>query len=161
MSRLGAKLPFGQALEEVVSSHHVSVSEATGRRSTYESGMAAEALVKAEVASLAEAAPPALAKPEKLLVSVDGVLVPLTNGEWREVKSMAVGEFSCHWDAQAGEYATHSQNLSYLSRSYRAREFEQAALAELHRRGVDNAQTVVAVNDGAAWIQQFIDCIWL
>jgi hypothetical protein len=70
---------------------------------------------------------------------------------------MAVGEFSRQWDARAGEYVTHSHDLSYFSRSYRAREFEMAALAELHHRGVANAQTVVAVNDGAAWIQQFID----
>jgi hypothetical protein len=158
MSRLGAKMPFEQVLEEIDSSHHVWVSEATVRRTTYESGVAAEALVRAEVTSLSAAdAPPASAKPEKLLVSVDGALVHLTSGEWREVKSVAVGEFSCQWDSQAGEYVTHSHDLSYFSRSYRAREFEQAALAELYQRGLDNAQTVVAVNDGAAWIQQFID----
>ena len=90
MSRLGAKMPFEQVLEEIDSSHHVWVSEATVRRTTYESGVAAEALVRAEVTSLSAAdAPPASAKPEKLLVSVDGALVHLTSGEWREVKSVA------------------------------------------------------------------------
>lgn len=150
-------MPFEQVLEEIDSSHHVSVAEATVRRTTYESGVAAEALVKAEVASLAEGTELACAQPENLFVSVDGALVHLTSGEWREVKSMAVGEFSRQWDSQAGEYVTHSHDLSYFSRSYRAREFEEAALAELHHRGLAKAQTVVAVNDGAAWIQQFID----
>jgi hypothetical protein len=157
MSRLGAKMPFEQVLEEIDSSHHVCVSEATVRRTTYESGAAAEALVQAEVERLEKGAAPAAAKPENLLVSADGAFVHLTNGEWREVKSVAVGEFSRQWDTQAGEYVSHTHDLSYFSRSYKAREFDQAALAELYQRGIDKAQTLVAVNDGAAWIQQFID----
>lgn len=150
-------MPFGQVLAEIMSSHHVTVSEATVRRTTYESGLAAEGLVKAEVATLAAGGELASAPAEKLLVSVDGALVHLTSGEWREVKTVAVGEFSRQWEDEAKVYVTHTHNLSYFSRSYRAREFEQAALAELQQRGLDKAQTVVAVNDGAAWIQQFID----
>jgi len=81
----------------------------------------------------------------------------LTNGEWREVKSVAIGEFSQHWDEKAGEFVTQTQQFSYFSRCCQARAFEEAAVVELHRRGVSKAQTVVTVNDGARWIQEFID----
>ena len=35
--------------------------------------------------------------------------------------------------------------------------FAQSALYEWHRRGGENAKRVVAINDGAIWIQSFID----
>ena len=47
--------------------------------------------------------------------------------------------------------------MSYFSRSYRTREFEQYALTECHRRGLGNAQRVVTVNDGSEWIESFTD----
>ena len=56
-----------------------------------------------------------------------------------------------------GEVQVKTRDISYFSRSYRIREFERYALAELHRRGVDNAELVVTVNDGSEWIQSFAD----
>ena len=50
-----------------------------------------------------------------------------------------------------------TENITYFSRSYRARQFERFALSELQHRGLDQAEQVVAVNDGAEWIQSFID----
>ncbi len=70
---------------------------------------------------------------------------------------MAVGEFATEWKPGSWESQVKTRNLSYFSRSYQAREFEWDAWLELHRRGVENAQTVVAVNDGAEWIQSFLD----
>jgi len=91
------------------------------------------------------------------VMSADGAFIGLTNGEWREVKTVAIGEFSTQWDAKKSELEVKSTKLSYFSRSYPAREFERYALGELHRRGLEQAKEVVAVNDGAAWIQSFID----
>jgi hypothetical protein len=68
----------------------------------------------------------------------------LTNGQWREVKTMVVGEFESVWHGKKGELEVKTRDISYFSRSYRVREFERYALAELHRRGVDNAERVVA-----------------
>ena len=157
MSRLGSKMPFEQAVEEIWDSRRIHLSEGTIRQTTYRHGRAAEALTEAEVQRLEKEAPAATAQPEKLLVSADGALVPLVNGEWREVKSVAVGEVVEEWRDKKGELLVRSEELSYFSRSYRARDFERGALAELHRRGIDNAATVIAVNDGADWIQSFID----
>lgn len=157
MTRLGSKMPFREAAEEVWYACHTRVSEATVRRITHLHGAAAEALVRQEVETLERDAPEPGACPPQLLVSVDGAFVQLTNGEWREVKSVAVGEFATQWNPRTWERQVKTQAISYFSRSYRARDFERYAWSELHRRGLEKAGQVVAVNDGAEWIQSFLD----
>ena len=51
----------------------------------------------------------------------------------------------------------HTAGLSYFSRLSEAEQFEQAALVEIHARGVEQAETVCAVSDGADWIPKFVD----
>jgi len=150
-------MPFREAVEEVQHSHQTAVGETTCRRVTYRHGQAAEAIVCQEVLRLEKEGIGETDEPRKLLVSADGSFVHLTSGEWREVKSVAVGEFETVRSTQGVAEAVKAQKLSYFTRSYRAREFEYFALAELARRGVDKAQTVVAVTDGAEWLQSFID----
>lgn len=157
IARLGSKLPFREAMEEVASSHHTAVSEPTCRRVTYRSGRAAEAVVRSTVEQLEREAPDPKAAPERIQMSADGSLIHLTTGEWREVKSVAVGEFARDERKKAGEQGVKATDVSYFTRSYKAREFERYALGELHHRGLERAKTVVAVNDGAEWIQSFID----
>ena len=96
-------------------------------------------------------------QPERLVISADGAFIGLTIGEWREVKTVAIGEFAGHWNARKSEIEVKSSKLSYFSRSYSARDFEHYALAELDRREIEKAKEIVTVNDGAAWIQSFID----
>lgn len=150
-------MPFEQALEEVWDSRRIHLSEGCVRQTTYRHGQAAERVQRVEVERLEKEAPAATAQPGRLLLSADGAFIPLVNGEWREAKSVAVGEVESQWRAEKGEIMVKTRDLSYFSRSYRVREFERFALAELHRRGIDNADTVIAVNDGADWIQNFID----
>jgi hypothetical protein len=157
MTRLGSKMPFKQAVEEVWLTQHSYVEESTLRRITYFHGEAAEALERAEVERLEREAPSSAATPRKLFVSADGALIQLTTGEWTEVKTMVVGEFASIWNAKKGRVQVKGKEISYFSRSYRAREFERYALAELQRRGIDNAEQVVTINDGAEWIQSFAD----
>lgn len=146
-------MPFQEAVDEVQLSHQTEVGEATCRRITYRSGRAAETLVCQEVLRLEEEGWDETAGPAKMLISADGSFVRLTSGEWREVKGMAVGEF----ETVGATEEVKAQNLSYFTRSYRARDFETFSLAELARRGLDKAETVVAVNDGAEWLQSFVD----
>jgi hypothetical protein len=63
MSRLGSKLPFPEAAEEVWYSHQTEVAETTLRRVTYESGRAAEAASRQEVEMLYRAGPEAGVRP--------------------------------------------------------------------------------------------------
>ena len=148
---------FREAVEEVRHGHKTVVGEATCRRVTYRSGQAAEAIVCQEAVRLEKEGLDETEAPRKLVLSADGSFIHLTNGEWREVKGMAVGEFETVRSAGGKEEGVRTRNLSYFTRSYRAREFEYFALAELARRGLDKAETVVAVTDGAEWLQSFID----
>jgi hypothetical protein len=148
-------MPFQEAVDEVQHSHHTAVGEATCRRITYRNGWAAEALECQEVKRLEKEGFGEIEGPEKLIISADGSFIHLTSGEWREVKGLAVGEFETVGIGASEE--VKASNLSYFTRSYRARDFETFALAELARRGLDKAKTVVAVNDGAKWLQSFID----
>jgi len=157
MTRLGSKLPFDQAVEEVWYGYQTQVAESTLRRITYANGAAAEALLQQEVAVIEKEAPESPAAPAQVLLSVDGAFVALTSGEWREVKTLAVGEFETVTNPDTWQREVHTHHLSTFSRSYGSEAFERFALAELHRRGLEKAQTVVAVNDGAAWIQGFLD----
>lgn len=157
IARWGSDKTFGKTVKEVASCFHTAVSEATCRRITYRSGEAAEAFVCKMVEELEKKAPEPEVAPERMLVSADGSFIRLTSGEWREVKSIAVGEFGVEGEDRASKEEVKTRDISYFTRSYGVRDFERYALAELHRRGVEKAQTVVAVNDGAEWIQSFID----
>lgn len=157
MSRWGASMPFDDVVDEMARHYRVTVSEPTVRRATYETGEVVEALVQEDVTRRENGTVTAPVCENNMIVSADGTLIGLVNGEWREVKSVVVGEFSAMWDETSNERQVTTENMSYFSRSYRVREFERQALAELHQRGVTEAKTVVAVNDGAEWIQSFID----
>lgn len=157
MTRLGSKMPFEQAAEEVWLNQRSRVKEAALRGTTYRHGAAAEAIERAEVERLEREAPASTATPKQLLISTDGAFIHLTDGEWREVKSLVVGEFESRWNQKKGEVEVKTSDITYFSRSYQIREFERYALAELHRRGMDNAKRLVTVNDGSEWIQSFAD----
>lgn len=157
MTRWGSKMPFQEAVEEVGECYHTAVSEPTCRRVTYRSGEAAEAIVQLTVEQLEKEAPDPKRAPDTMLVSADGSFIHLTTGEWREVKSVAVGEFAAVGRQRTGKQEVKTTDISYFTRSYGVRDFERYALAELHRRGLEKAKTAVAVNDGAEWIQSFID----
>jgi hypothetical protein len=157
MTRLGSKLPFKQAAQEITAFCRTTVSEPTVRRKTHENGRASEAVARQEAEEIEANAPTASAQPKQVILSADGAFIALTNGEWREVKTVVVGEYSKRWNGHKGQMEVQSDKLSYFSRTYSAREFERYALAELHRRGIERAEEKVAVNDGAAWIQNFID----
>ncbi len=72
-------------------------------------------------------------------------------GVWAEVKTLAVGEIV------AGNGGPRTAQLSYFSRLTDAATFGRLATGETHRRGTATAGTVVAVTDGAAWCQGFVD----
>jgi hypothetical protein len=151
--QLGARLPFGQAREVLRHFTQTSVSEATARRLTERAAAAWLQLELAEVTRLEADPCPAVpdAVPALLQVSVDGAMVGLVGGEWGEVKLAAIGVV----ERDAAGTAT-TTGLSYVARLTDAERFTPHALPELVRRGADRA-AVVAVADGAPWIQGFLD----
>jgi hypothetical protein len=141
-------MPFGQVPAVVELIRGVPISRSSVRRLTEASGAALVTLQEAESAQLRATLPPSPPGPLRQQVSVDGAMVPIVGGEWREVKTMVIG------DLDAGD-AGHARHLSYVSRVLEADRFAELATAELHRRGTFAADTVVGVADGAIWCQQF------
>jgi hypothetical protein len=146
--RLGADRPFAPAAALL---HHftgVAMPPATMRRLTVVAGTAMRQLELAVTAAAwADDAPVAAAAADvPLQLSVDGSMVPLTDG-WHEVKLAAIGE-------RAGDGLT---GLTYTATLGTADAFGHEVLGELARRAVSEATDVVAVNDGAEWIQGVLD----
>lgn len=155
--RLGTWMPFERAAGELEYLLGVQLSEPRVRRLTEKAGAAMVAVQEAEVARLEREAPPAPAGPALQLLSVDGAMVPLVGREWTEVKTLALGEVSMVVEAGSGEQVIKTSELSYFSRCLESDEFARQALVETQRRGLERAQRVGAVCDGAEWQQKFID----
>ncbi len=149
--RLGTRLPFSQVPELVAHFTGVTVSAETVRRLTEQAGRAAVAVATAAVDRLEQTRPLPPPGPAVQHLSVDGAMVPLVGGVWAEVKTLALGTVT------ATAAAVSTTDLSYLSRLTDAETFGRLATDELHRRGTSRAGTVVAITDGAAWCQGFID----
>ena len=149
--RLGAALPFGQVPPVLAHFTGVAVDAETVRRLTEAAGAAQVAVEAAAVATLERTLPDEPAGPPVQLLSVDGAMAPLVGGVWAEVKTLAVGE------VVAGADGPTTVALSYFSRLTDADRFGRLATGETHRRGTATAGTVVAVADGAAWCQGFVD----
>jgi hypothetical protein len=152
--RLGVLLPFAQVPPLIAHFTGVTVSPATVRRLTEAAGAVQEAREVAAVEQIERMLPDPPVGPAVQLLSVDGAMVSLVAGTWREVKTLALGTVSAVTEPAA---AVHTRELSYFSRLSDAATFTRLATIETQRRGTETAQTVVAVVDGAEWCQGFID----
>ena len=150
-AHLGTWLPFGRAAAMLTTFTQVALSESTVQRLTETTGVAALAVAAAEVAHIQGTWPPVPPGPTTAVLSVDGAMVPLVGGDWAEVKTLAVGSVEPTTDQP-----TTITDLSYVSRLVDAQQFQTDTLGELHRRGIERADQVVAVTNGAAWIQGWI-----
>jgi hypothetical protein len=157
MTRLSSRMSYREAHQELELLWKVVVSQGSMRQETMRHGRVADELIKEEAAHLEATAPVPTAQPEQMVMCTDGAMVQLTSGEWREVKTVTFGEFRPCWDVEARKEVTKTDFISYFSRMETAEDFSHSALVEWHRRGGENAHTMVAVQDGALWIQSFID----
>jgi len=153
--RLSSWMSYESARELLADLLGVQVSKATACRVTLATGKAALVVSEQEEERLKQEAPPApegAGETDKQAMSGDGAFVHLVGGEWAEVKTLSIGEVS---RTKRGEVCT--QHLSYFSRLCDATRFEEAALVETHRRGLERASEVCAVQDGAEWLQGLTD----
>ena len=153
IARLGSAVSFGEARALLSELLGVEMTADTVRRITETSGRQAAAIESAEAARLTKTlARPAVRVIDRLQqVSVDGAMVPIVGGTWEEVKCVAIGRV----EQKSGE--TKAVDLSYFARLADADRFIVEARVEMHRRGTENAREVVAVTDGAEWIQRYLD----
>lgn len=167
--RLAVHMPFAQACAMLGAITGVQISEASTRRQTYAAGMALDTVQEAQ-AELVHTQKPCrcegcqpppvskrkgkkAARVEQMVLSSDGVLVPLVGGIWVEVKTMVIGEVETN--EQSGEKQVGK--LSYFSRLSDAQTFGERVVVETKRRGLRHAQKVAAVQDGAEWLQDLVD----
>lgn len=154
--RLGARMPFGSVVQELTFLKHVTTTEATIRRQTETAGAAYVTRQTEEVERVERTLPAVPAGALRQLMCTDGAMVPLVHGAWAEVKTVALGAIQPPV-IEKGETVVHTTELSYFSRLAEAETFTRLATVETQRRGTERAETVCAVNDGAEWIQGFID----
>lgn len=157
MARLGTWMPFRAAQRELAFFLGVEVAEASVRQLTEQAGAAQVQVQAAEVEAVLKERPESPAGPEVQLVSLDGALIQLVSGEWKEVKTLALGVVGQAKPKPGEEERVRTTALSYFSRMSEAEVFQQEALGEVYRRGVEKATTVCAVTDGAEWIQKWVD----
>ena len=94
MARLGTWMPFRAAQRELAFFLGVEVAEASVRQITEQAGAAQVQVQAAEVETLLSERPESPAGPEVQLMSLDGALIQLVTGEWKEVKTLALGTVS-------------------------------------------------------------------
>jgi hypothetical protein len=155
--RLSTNIPsFTKAARELTWFTGAQVHPDTARQRTEAAGAVLVAYETSEAARILREQPTPPCTPDSLVFSVDGAMIPLVHGQWTEVRTLAVGEVQPPHTSADGP-VVHTTNLSYFSRRTDSTTFGELATLELHRRGLEGAQRVGAVVDGAVWCQSFVD----
>jgi hypothetical protein len=149
---MSSELPFERAVKHVERTLGVVVHASTARRQTLSVG---QRMLEGQN----QQAQPLSACPEenasdRMAMSSDGSMVPLVGGVWAEVKVVAIGEVERR--KRKGEDQTVTTKITYFARMAPAATFADQASAELRRRGIERAKQVCAIQDGAEWIQGFV-----
>jgi hypothetical protein len=155
--RLSTQQPsFAKAASELSFFTGTTVHADTARRRTEAAAAVLLAYENAEAERILREHPTPAPGPAKVVFSVDGAMIPIVGGQWMEVRTLAVGALQPPVDTPDGPISQTSE-LSYFSRLSDSATFAEQAVLELHRRGIESAQQVGAVVDGAEWCQSFID----
>ena len=83
-------------------------------------------------------------------------MVNIRGEGWKEVKLVSVSAVRHLLDAVTGNLTTHLHEHSYRAGLWDATEFGQQQWAEACGRGVEKANYLSSVNDGAAWIWNIV-----
>ena len=157
LTRLSTWIPsFAKAAGEFEWFTQVELDRTTAGRVTETAGAAAVEIYQREVAQIERDWPEAAPGPDKLMFSTDGAMVPLVHKQWAEARTLAVGSVVTSM-GKDGETLNKTKDLSYFSKMIDSDSFNQQALGELHRRGLDSAKQIGVVVDGALWCQACID----
>ena len=152
MVSLGSELPFGQVVEHLERTLGVVVHASTARRQTLSVGQRVLEVQNKKAQPLY--ACPEEPAAERMVMSSDGSMVPLVGGVWAEVKVVAIGAVERRKHQNEEQIVT--TDLTYFARLANAATFADQASAEVRRRGVERAKEVCAIQDGAEWIQGFV-----
>jgi hypothetical protein len=152
--RLGAWMPFVHAAEELEAILGVQVSPSTVRRLTEDAGklLCQQQQEPGTQASSTKTTLPAMA------MSADGAMVHIRGNGWQEVKTLVIGQVKpVQATARKRDQHRRTSDHTVFSRLADAETFAELCTGEISRRGIDQAPAVCAVQDGALWLQGFVD----
>lgn len=147
-------MPFRHSsrfLEELLGVH---ISAETARRMTEEVGKRVEEKQTLDAKAPWKEEAPAQENEQRLVMSADGAMVPLTGGEWAEVRTLAMGEVPA---VSTDPEKLPVGALSSFSRLVDAAHLTDLAEVETRRRRLIQAKEVCAVMDGAEWLQSCVE----
>jgi hypothetical protein len=158
ISMLGACIPFALAVKVLGKLLDIDLPAKTAQRVTQRIGAEMESQQQQAIRQAWEAyefPSPEGDAPEVLYLSVDGTTVRLEDG-YHEAKVAAFHQAEIRISRQ-GERELHAVDITYVvAMDEPAEEFAKRVLVEGYRRGWQQAQRVVVLGDGAAWIWNHI-----
>ena len=151
---LVARMPLEETADTLQRLLKVQVDDNTVQRAAQRVGsaMVAQQERRAEEA-WREAKPPEMEveeAPERLYISVDGTTAHLQEG-WKEVKVAAIYETEAQVQAD-GTTQIRAVQITYVVSFEDAQTFARHVYLEAARRGIEQAQEVIVLGDGAEWI---------
>jgi hypothetical protein len=154
VSYLGAFMPFGQAQVFLSKYCSIHIADDTVNNSTVEIGQALREKQEGEIRvaweeyrlPTCEVANP----PKRLYVSADGINHLLPDGQGKEIKVAAVYETEERRNKK-GEIEIHAVNIDYVVAST-GEELARAVYLVAVKRGVESAEQIIVLGDGANWI---------
>lgn len=154
VSYLGAFMPFEQAqnfLGKYCSIHisHDTVNNTTvaiGQSLSEDQDTAVQVAWEEYILPDCEVDTP----PQRLYVSADGIIHLLPDGQGKEIKVSAVYEPEERQNKK-GETEIHAVDIEYVVHSD-AEELARATYLTARKRGVEEAQQIIVLGDGAGWI---------
>jgi hypothetical protein len=151
---LVARMPLEETANTLQRLLKVEVDDNTVQRAAQRVGseMVAQQKRRAEQA-WREAQPPQMEveeAPERLYISVDGTTAHLQEG-WKEVKVAAIYETEAQVQAD-GTTKVKAVHITYVVSFEDAQTFARHVYLEAARRGIEQAQEVIVLGDGAEWI---------
>jgi hypothetical protein len=157
--RLGAWMPFEHAAEQLEAMLGVQVSVSTVRRLTEAAGKLCEQEQNAPALPADPPGPTSQASPgTPMAMSADGAMVLVRGKGWQEVKTVVLAEVEpIATEASKRTREKRTRAHTTFSRLSDAETFSDLCSGEISRRGIDQAPQVCAIQDGAIWLQGFVD----
>jgi hypothetical protein len=169
MGRVGAYRPFGLGHEDIKEMVGIEVNAKEIERMSHRLGQQAEEFLQGQAEmSLSDKVIPIKSVP-KMYVCMDGTGVPVVKtevmdrqgkGENGEAKTREA-KLGCIFTQTTAEEDGHpireEDSTSYTGAIEMAEEFGRRIYAEAKRRGIDRAETVCVIGDGAPWIWNIAD----
>jgi hypothetical protein len=169
MGRVGAYRPFGLGHDDIKEMMGIDVTAKEIERVSHKLGQEAEGYLKEEADKLLSDKVIPIKSVPKMYVCMDGTGVPVVKAELmdrrgkgedgqaktREVKLGCI--FTQTTVDTEGNPVRDEGSTSYMGAIETAEEFGNRIYAEAKRRGINRAETVCVIGDGASWIWNIAD----